>query len=292
MEAPAQGKPGSQPLLVFDTSALLLGKTREWQEFSRVGQCVLPVVVLEELKFLSNQSPDREQEHTAREFARFYVGSGWQVSKAQATHPMIKPATGQTVSKKARQSLAVAQATYGVSQEQPNKLVVLVANNQPMLKQIQALNIPNLCGITVSMLLEWVRSDRQPLAVTQGLRAIETSPPVESPPARSASAMNTATANQTLPSRQTTSRPQAVPKAVTRTTPTRPVTQSRSQAVHRSTSAHPGALSQMVSGALALAAVAIGGFFIWGLVQPAQFNQVWKQLGLPPLPTQQKPSGK
>ncbi|NJO08474.1 MAG: hypothetical protein HC873_01150 [Leptolyngbyaceae cyanobacterium SL_1_1] len=42
--------------LLFDTSALLLGSLREWQRYGQMGQCCLPQVVFEEVKFLCDRA--------------------------------------------------------------------------------------------------------------------------------------------------------------------------------------------------------------------------------------------
>jgi hypothetical protein len=262
---------GERPLLLFDTSAVLARRTQEWQEFSQVGECFLPLVVLDELRFLCNRAPTVEQEQTAREFGRFYSESGWQQTAVQKSHPALKPASGQSVSKRARQALAVAQCAYGLSQERVGQLVVLVTNDQTLLERVQALGVPNLCGATAVALLQWGRTGRRPVAVTQALRAMETRASAMATPPRQLSATRTVTPSRTIPSRQ----------ARQNDTP-------GTGRAHKPISMRPSSASQLTSSIVALAGLAIAGFFIWGLLQPASFNQVWQQLGLPPLPRGQQ----
>ena len=257
----------SQPLLLFDSSAVLARKTREWQEFSQRGECFLPLVVLDELRFLCNRAPTAEQEQTAREFSRFYPDSGWQKTAVQKSHPALKPASGQALSKKARQSLAVSQCAYGLSQDHFSRLVVLVTNDQLLLERVQALGAPNLCGITAAALLQWGRTRKQPSAVFQCLRMMETR----------ASAMGTLPLRQLSVTRTTTP---------SKTIPIKGADTTHTGQLQRPVSMRPSSGSQLISSVLALAGVAIAGFFLWGLLQPANFNQVWQHLGLPPLPGQ------
>ncbi|NJN86731.1 MAG: hypothetical protein HC881_10970 [Leptolyngbyaceae cyanobacterium SL_7_1] len=62
-------------ILVLDVNALSTATPREWLEFSRVGGCVVPQVVYEEMKFLFDRSPDPDLERIARAFNHFYATS-------------------------------------------------------------------------------------------------------------------------------------------------------------------------------------------------------------------------
>ena len=159
-------------LVVVDLSAIMAGTTREWQEYSRVGKCFLSQVVYEEIEFLCNRAPEPNLEKTSREFIRFYPNSGWQVSTANETHPSLTPADSQALSKQARLALATVQCAYGLSQEQTTQLVVLVSNSQPLLQRLQALEAPNLSGITATAILQWARTGQRPVAVTQQLQSM------------------------------------------------------------------------------------------------------------------------
>lgn len=43
-------------LILIDTSAIVAGKTREWQMFARAGECFVPRAVLEEIEFLCKRA--------------------------------------------------------------------------------------------------------------------------------------------------------------------------------------------------------------------------------------------
>ena len=260
-------------LLVFDVSALIPGKTREWQEFAQVGQCVLPQAVSEEMQFLCDRATEPDIETTAREFSRFYPNSGWQVTTANASHPKLQPASGQTLSKKARRALAVAQTAYGLTQEQPNALVVLVANNQPLLKSMQGLGVETLGGLTTALLRQWSRSGQPPAAIAKQLQVAKSRPATSSVASPNSSVRPNSAMHPTMGGNG------KVPPALSRAsvkTKTKP------------RSGHPGAFSQMISGLLALVFFLGGSLLLWRFIQPASFNQVWQQLGLPGAKSQQK----
>lgn len=250
-------------LIVLDTNVLLAGNTRDWQTFSRVGECFVPKVVLEELEFIANGGAEAEAERVAREFSRFYPESNWKPTHSIATHPSLKPAAGHDLSKKARHSLAVAQTCYGLARNRPEGLVVLVSNDQPLVQRLRQLETPNLCGVPLAAFLQWTRSNRRPAVVTQQLQAVRPAAGVV---------------------------PTATPRRATPTAP-RPTVVSQSS---RSQSARPAPASSgrrslrlqqtfynLVS--LALLALVIGGF--WRVASPATFARFWQQL---PIPAQMK----
>lgn len=257
----------SPVLLIFDLSAVLAGKTRDWQELSQSGTCFLPQTVLEEIQFLCNRAPDPAIEPIAREFIRFYPTSGWQVTQTSAAHPALQPASANGLSKKARQSLAVAQCSYGVAQESPDSLVVLVANDQPLLQSIFAVNAPNLCGVTVAALRQWGRTQQAPPAIARQLQLMQ-----------SFSSNGNVTDGQSI----ATPRPSVTPTSP-RSTPgiTGPASASLKPA-----STRPGALSQIIAGLLAIGGLVIAGLVAWWIIQPQSFNQFWRQTGLPGAPSQ------
>lgn len=255
-------------LLIFDLSAVLAaGKTRDWQELSQSGTCFLPQTVLEEIQFLCNRAPDPAIEPIAREFIRFYPTSGWQVTQASAAHPALQPATANGLSKKARQSLAVAQCSYGVAQESPDSLVVLVANDQPLLQSIFAVNAPNLCGVTVAALRQWGRTQQAPPAIARQLHLMQSL----SSNGKTAGGNVMGTPCPTV----TTTSPRSAP-----------VMTGPASANLKPASTRPSALSQIIAGLLAIGGLAIAGLVAWWIVQPQSFNQFWRQTGLPGAPSQ------
>ncbi|MGV0025385.1 PIN domain-containing protein [Phormidesmis priestleyi] len=251
--------------LLFDLTALLAGKTREWQEFSRVGRCFVPQAVYEEMQALGRVGVDRSQEQTAREFMRFFGESDWQLTGVGANHSALQPVAGQIYSRRARLALSVAECAYGLARSSPGRLVVLIANDQSLLQRVQGLGIANLCGIPLSALLIWTRSGRRPPIVAQHLQAMRsTTVTVGITP----SSTRMATATKTRP----TNPP---PRAVSKTEKPRSL---------RPDSHHPNALYQMMSGLSALVAATLAMAIVWYIVQPKAFNQFMRDRNLPTLP--------
>ncbi len=261
--------------LLFDLTALLAGKTREWQEFSRVGRCFVPQAVYEEIQALGRVGVDRSQEQTAREFVRFFGESDWQLTGVGATHSSLQPVAGQIYSRRARLALSVAECVYGLSRSSPGRLVVLIGNDQPLLQRVQGLGIANLCGIPLSALLIWTRSVRRPPIVAQHLQAMRsTTVTVGLVPSSARGA--TATTRPAKPAPRPVSR-------VSRAENLRPV---------RPDSHHPAAFYQIVSGLSALVAAILVMGIVWYIVQPKAFNQFMRDRNLPTLPEMSAPSDK
>lgn len=256
-------------IFVFDVSAITAGKTREWQWFSGLGECWLPQTVLDEMEFLCNRAAEPSIESTAREFARFLPGSDWQVTEISDSHPALKPASGQNVSKRARIALSVAQTAYGLSRSFPGTLIVLIANEQSLLRRLQNLGVPTLTGLPVSALLQWHRTGQPPAAFATQLKAMELGTPLPtaaSPAAHPASSAASKTTKS--PPRKTTSRAQSG---------ARPQSSA-------SRSARSSLLSQLISGLMALIFLTVGVGLLWKLGQPESFDRTWQKLGLPALP--------
>jgi hypothetical protein len=154
-------------LLVLDVSALSTATAQEWLEFSRVGGCVVPQTVYEEIRLLFDRSPDPDLERIAKSFNRFYPNSGWQISDANAPHPELKSSTGQAMTKRARVSLAVGRCAYALAQMVPNSMIVLVTQDRTLLQRFSQIQLPNLCGITTEALLQWCRTGQRPVNVSQ-----------------------------------------------------------------------------------------------------------------------------
>ncbi|MGK7872417.1 MAG: PIN domain-containing protein, partial [Xenococcaceae cyanobacterium] len=195
-------------LLLFEPTALLAGRTREWREYSQVGSCYVPQVVMEQMEFLCARSPDPEQESTAREFRRFISDSNWLSTIAQATHPKLSSSPGQELSQTARLQLAYARCAYGFSQENLEQLVVVVSNSQNLRSQIENLEVNNLCAISVNNLLQWARTHQRPLNVTQKMHRMSqtphseyifNSPPVGTSPTPPSSGKTPSSASRSIP---------------------------------------------------------------------------------------------
>lgn len=243
-------------LIVFDTTALLASAPRDWRGFSRLGECYVPEVVLEQMEFMGDRASEPEAEATAREFNRFYPNSGWKKTNTLAEHPTLKPAPGHTLSKRARLSLEVLGCAYGLALRYPSSLVVLVANDQAMLQKVLGLHVKNLCGLPVTALQQWYRTQRRPQVVNHHLQLMRSAPAASTSPA---SARSLTTANRG-------SAPVEVASF--------PVAHQAQRRRRGGRSLWIGLLSNLVS--LVVLAIAVAA--IWSVVRPASFKQFWQQL--------------
>ena len=278
-----------QILLLFDTTVILNGSTRLWRSYDQIGDCWLPQVVLDETRFLCDRAPDPLQEKAAREFFRFYPQSNWRATDESMPHPALQPATGQQLSKRARQVINIAECAYGVSQHFPELLVVLVSDYQPLLKRIQAIQVINLCSLTSLALKQWSLSGNRPEAINQACISLKTagirqrtadvkqkvfqqkrvssSGTAQSKPQASAAAKSYAKSSMTAPPK--TRKPRRSPSR--RSTPN----------IH--TVSRFYAVSQMFSLAISLVGFVMVGLMVWRLVQPEKFEQFWRRHNLPQL---------
>lgn len=250
--------------ILLDLSTIMGSSIREWQEYSRIGNCYLPQIIYEEIEFLTGRAPEPNVEKTAREFTRFFPESGWQLTNAHAIHRTLNPAAGQNLSKQARLVVSVAQCMYGFAQENPDNLVVFVSNSQPILQRIPALNTPNLCGITAAALLQWVRTKQRPPAVTQKLQTFSNHETLVTDSQPNIEEENPLPANTPV---------MTGPASATQT-PTRPRSSSNNL------------VTKVVSTLISLLIFVVLGLTAWRFIQPESFNQFWRQTGLPALPGQ------
>ncbi len=254
-------------LILLDTTAILGGKTRDWLEFSQLGSCLLPEIVLEEMQALGDRAPDPATESIAREFNRFYPTSGWKTTRMLAEHPSLKPAEGATLSKRSRLALEVLSCAYGLARRHPDSLVVLVATDQPMLQRLLALKVVNLCGLPLAAFLQWSRTQRRPAAVTQHWQLMRAANVAPADQLTGTGGRQSQATTQRSPARPTT------PKA----TPSEPKTKNyqadRQRRVMRSKQ-----ISRLVGNVVTLVVAAIAIAAVWQAVSPASFNQVWRQL--------------
>ena len=166
-------------ILVLDISTLSSTSTREWLGFSRAGACYIPQVVYEEMRFLYERSPDPDLERVARDFNRFYATSGWRITEVVGHHTILKSATGYALTKRMRVALAVARCAYGLAEQHPKSLVVLVASDRAILQRIYDIQAANLAGIPASSLLQWSRTGQRPVGVSQKLQQLKMSGTLE-----------------------------------------------------------------------------------------------------------------
>lgn len=236
-------------LIVLDLSAVLASGIRHWQEFSRLGECFLPKAVLEELQMLCNHAIEPAQAVTAKEFVRFFPESGWKATTSIAQHAALKPVEGHVLSKKSRLSLATAQAAYGLARNRPEGLVVVAANDQGLIQRLRMLNTPNLCGMPLTVLVQWSRTARKPPVVASQLHAMRL---------MVGAAVPVASKTTSVPVRPRSSQP----------APTKGQRSARR-------SFRP---AQIFYNLLSLAIVAIVVLVLWGVIHPASFKQLWQHI--------------
>lgn len=273
-------------LIIFDTSALLAGETRQWQEVTRLGDCFVPEPVLEAMQTLCDRATEPDIESKAREFIRFFAISGWQTNGAIAEHPALQPAPGHTLSQRARLALEVLQNSYGLAHHRSESLVILVANDQPMLQRALGLNRPNLCGIPLAALVQWSRTQRRPATVNHHLQLMRSTTPATS----EAPQPTTIPAPRPLPAKQSTNRQTAARQISAQqrsaspppvSAPARsPAPRSKSSATSpsRRPSRRSFRLSSFLANLVALAVLAIVAGALWRFTYPVSFEQFWQQL--------------
>lgn len=273
-------------LLVFDTSALLAGESRHWQEITRLGDCFIPEAVLETMQTLCDRAIEPDIESKAREFIRFFESSGWQTTRAIAEHPALQPPAGHALSQRARLVLEVLQNSYGLAQRRSESLVILLANDQPMLQRVLGLERPNLCGIPVAALMQWSRTQRRPATVNHHLQLMRSTTPIVSETAHPTEASHPhplpakqsrdrQTAARQISAQQRSASLPAAPAPVRSTTPRSKsgVAAPPPRRIRRSFR-----LSSFLANLMSLAMLAIVVGVIWRFMAPASFNQFWQQL--------------
>jgi len=242
-------------LILLDLSALMSSGVRHWQEFSRLGECFIPKAVLEEVQMLCSHAIEPNQERTAREFVRFFPESGWKATTSIAQHAALKPIEGHVLSKKTRLSLAAAQAAYGLARSRPEGLVVVAANDQGLVQRLRMLNTPNLCGMPLTVLVQWSRTARKPPVVANQLHAMRLMVGAVSPTAgKPSSDSKTSIAS-----------------------PARPKPSQMAQSKERYPARRSVRPVQIFYNLLTLAIVAIAVLAVWRVVHPPSFNQLWRQ---------------
>lgn len=248
-------------LILLDISALMASSVKHWQEFSRLGDCFIPKAVLEEIQLLCDHAIEPAQARTAKEFVRFFPESGWKATTSIAHHPALKPTEGHTLSKKTRLSLATAQAAYGLARNHPDGLVVVAANDQGLIQRLRQLNTPNLCGLPLTVLVQWSRSARKPPVVTNQLHAMRLMVGVVTP---------------------------SVSKAAPSVAATRLKSSQSAQSNNRRSTKRSLRPAQIFYNLLTVVVVAIAILAVWRVVHPASFNKLWQQrplLGAGTVPT-------
>ncbi len=256
-----------RPLLIFDTTALLAGKTPHWQEWARFGQCVIPQAVEDEIQFLSRQAPDPNQESIAREFLRYRSAGDFQVTAASALVGSTAP-EGQSLSKRARLEQTIAECAYALAKHQVGTLVIVVSDARTVVRRIQDLGIPNLCAISLAELRTWIRQQDRPKAVEQAIQRMP-GPPIPASPLKSGATPGTSSQSppplQPLPSTQTQ----------TQTRKSKPKGSGFWRFIQRTWAT--------ITLLIALGLLAGSGLVAWRLLDPVGSQPLWDRLGLPDL---------
>lgn len=240
-------------VLVFDISALSSSTPSEWREFSRAGGCYVPQVVYEEMKLKFDRSPDPDLERIAKAFNRFYAASGWRITDISGHHAALKVGSGQALTRRSRVSLAVGRCAYGLSENLPGSLVVLVTKDRLLLQRLYEIPVVNLCGITVDNLLQWSRTGQRPIPVSQKLQQF-----------RAANGIQPSGTNLSQPYQQTS------PDRITARSA------SAKSGGMRSVSA-PNWLPDLISLLLAAAGLAVAGYLIWLVINNGSIRRFFEE---------------
>lgn len=241
-------------IIVFEPRVILEGVTRDWSQFSQLGTCYIPQIVLEELEFLTKRAVSEKEEKTAREFFRFFPNSGWQVTQGMTHHDALTVMEGENLSKNARLQVAIAESVYYLTLENTNKLVVLVTNQQNLRQEVENLAQDNLVSLTLAQFTQWLRTKQKPMNVSQKIAGFSNgkiSTPISSPPpVKNASGNNGNVVSSTSASYQ--------PKA-----------RVKSQ---------NNPIGTIISGLLALGALTVTGMIAWYFIQPQSFQEFWQKM--------------
>lgn len=251
--------PDNSIILVFEPRAILAGRTRDWSQFHKLGTCLIPQVVLEELEFLTKRAVEPEVEKAAREFCRFFPDSAWQVSNYQNTHPSFQHKQGENMSKSARLQMAIAEAVYGIATDNSDKLVVLVANQTNLRTEIDNIGQDNLTTLPLTQFIQWLRTQQKPVNVSQKLQKFNCSD------------------NNSTPVTGITNSPKK--KSTSSTNKSSSQSSSGASAKVKKKKSNP--LTPIISTLLAFGSLIVVSGLVWYMVQPTSFQQFWQKTGLP-----------
>jgi hypothetical protein len=152
-------------LLIFDQGPITSGNLAYWQAVTKLGTCYMPHIVLEEIQRMAEEAPlgkETSAEAAAREFLRFWEGGGWQVTRTTKSHSELTPTPGHNLSRKARMAYTVAQCAYGMAEANPDAVVILVTEDQALIRRIGAIGIERLGGTTGIAVREWTKNNQVP----------------------------------------------------------------------------------------------------------------------------------
>lgn len=248
--------------LIFDLTAILMGKTRDWELFEQLGTCFIPQIVKEEIDFLCKRATEPEQEKTAREFTRFLSKSNWKINNLIADNPNFTVLNGEENSKNARLQQAIAKSIYGLAKENNEQLIVLISNQKNLRNEIENLNINNLTTLTLVQFTQWLRTKQLPINVSEKIQKINTK--------------NLTTEEITINKKETFPTQKKV------------IPSNSVNSITPSTKAKVKPKSKLIQNLIAYLMAIIGFTLViltlWYFLQPNSFNQFWQKKGLPSLP--------
>lgn len=130
---------------------------------------------------------------------------------------------------------------------------MVAANDQGLIQRLRLLNTPNLCGLPLTVLVQWSRSARKPPVVANQLHAM-----------------------RLMVGAVTTSVSKAAPSVAA----TRPKSSQPAQSNNRRSARRSLRPAQIFYNLLTVAIVAIAVLAVWRVVHPASFNKLWQQIPL------------
>lgn len=250
-------------ILVFEPRAILAGRTRDWSQFTQVGNCLIPQTVMEELEFLTNRAVEPQEEQIAREFLRFLPDSTWEVDNSQQSHPSFTKKDGENLSKSARLQIAILESVYGIAVENPDKLVVFVANQSNLRENIDNLEQNNLTSLPLTQFIQWLRTKQNPVNITLKLQKFDSLKNTSIPAKTSKKTVNQS--SQSILNSKSLYESSYQPQAKVKKSKTNP-------------------LAPIISSILALGSFIVIGGLAWYFIQPSSFREFWQKTGLPSLP--------
>ncbi len=155
-------------LLIFDQGPITSGNLAYWQAVTKLGTCYVPHIVLEEIQRIAQDAPlgrETSAEAAAKEFLRFWEGGGWQTTRATKSHSELVPSAGHNLSRKARLAYAVAQCAYGMADLNPDAVVILVTEDQALIRRINGIGLEKLGATTGIAVREWTKNNQVPVSL-------------------------------------------------------------------------------------------------------------------------------
>ncbi|WP_330205360.1 PIN domain-containing protein [Cyanobacterium sp. Dongsha4] len=252
-------------ILVFELTTILSGCTRDWTEFSDKGECYLPEVVLQELNFLTQRAITPKDEKIAREFSRFFPDSGWQITSTMSSHPALSAKDGESISKKARLSIAIAESVYDLALRHSGQIIIFVSNDGNLKRELNQIGQTNLAIISSAQLKQWIRADETPQAVQDVMENLSYH-------------QNNQVSSHNFPK---TSKLRGISSSSGKTNNTK-------NSNSRKVGSEDSIFSIVKSGFLAVATLTITIGVAWYFIAPQSFWKTWEGIGLPPLEVKNK----